>query len=262
MSELIEVTQADGIAELRFNRPDALNALNVETAEAFGRHIERLIQDSTLRVLLISGAGRAFMAGGDLKAFWAVPPHERGDLSRRIILPINRALQSLSESSLISIAAVHGAVAGAGMSIALGADFAVAASDTTFNFAYTRIAVSPDCGGSFWLPRLLGWRRAMEIALLSENLGAGKALEWGIVNRVAEPSDLLGAARSLALRLSKGSSRSYGATKRLLHEAAVHSLQEHLTLECESFAALSGEPEFATALQGFFSARTRARETP
>ena len=183
-SPLIDVTQFGGVAQLRFNRPEALNALNVPMAEEFKAHVDRLIGTPSVRVLLIAGAGRAFMAGGDLKAFLMTPAEGRAQLSRRIIIPLHQALLALAESPLISIAAVHGAVAGAGMSIALGTDLALASGDATFSFAYPKIAVSPDCGGSFWLTRVLGWRRAIEIALLAETLSASKALEWGIINRV------------------------------------------------------------------------------
>jgi 2-(1,2-epoxy-1,2-dihydrophenyl)acetyl-CoA isomerase len=257
-SPLIDVTQFGGVAQLRFNRPEALNALNVPMAEEFKAHVDRLIGTPGVRVLLIAGAGRAFMAGGDLKAFLMTPAEGRAQLSRRIIIPLHQALLALAESPLISIAAVHGAVAGAGMSIALGTDLALASGDATFSFAYPKVAVSPDCGGSFWLTRVLGWRRAVEIALLAETLSASKALEWGIINRVVGTEELMTAAESLAERLSKGPSRAYAATKRLLRQAGTNSLREQLDLERDSFATLSAEPDFAVALQSFFSTRAKS----
>ena len=258
MSTLIEVTQVDGVAELRFNRPEVLNALNVAMAEAFAEETERLLRDESLRVLLITGAGRAFMAGGDLKSFWATASQERGTLSREIITPVNRALLSLYHSPIISIAAAQGAVAGAGMSILMGTDLAIAATDATFNFAYGKVAASPDCGGSFWLTRLVGWRRAMQIALLSETLSASQALDWGLVTQLTEAADLLAAARSVALRLSQGPQGSYAAMKRLFRSAAVNSFEEQLNMERESFAALSEQADFGRALEGFFAGKTRA----
>jgi enoyl-CoA hydratase/carnithine racemase len=181
MSTLIEVTQADDVAELRFNRPEALNALNVAMAEAFAAEIEHLLRDESLRVLLITGAGRVF-----------------------------------------------------------------------------KVAASPDCGGSFWLARLVGWRRAMQIALLSETLSASQAFDWGLVTQLTEAADLLVAARSLALRLSQGPQGSYAAMKRLFRSAAVNSFEEQLHMERESFAALSEQADFGRALEGFFAGKTRA----
>ncbi len=118
--------------------------------------------------------------------------------------------------------------------------------------------MSPDCGGSFLLTRVLGWRRAIEIALLAETLSASKALEWGIINRVVGTEELMTAAESLAERLSKGPSRAYAATKRLLRQAGANSLREQLDLERDSFATLSAEPDFAVALQSFFSTRAKS----
>ena len=256
VADLIETSQSEGILEVRFNRPEALNALNVAMAEQFEQLCERLVAQSSIRVLILSGNGRAFMAGGDLKAFRETPLEERPHLSRRIIGPLHRGLQVLSQSDVITIAAVHGSVAGAGMSFALFTDLAVAAEDAHFNFAYAKIAASPDCGGSFSLTRLVGMRRAIEIALLSGTLDAKKALEWGLINRVVPADQLRPVSFELAHRLSTGPRRSLAAVKRLLYRATEHSLREQLEAELESFSALSGEADFAEGLDAFFSKRS------
>jgi len=189
------------------------------------------------------------MAGGDLRAFYDTPIAERPELSRRIISPLNRALSALDSSDILSVSSLHGSVAGAGMSIALMTDFAVAAEDVNFNFAYTKVAASPDCGGSYALVRLVGLRRALEIALLSSSLNAHQALALGLGNQVAPVGQLRGASIELARRLARGSRASLGATKRLLRQSLVSTLPAQLDAERESFAALSGQQDFARALE-------------
>jgi 2-(1,2-epoxy-1,2-dihydrophenyl)acetyl-CoA isomerase len=138
------------------------------------------------------------------------------------------------------------------MSIALMSDLAFAAEDATFNFAYTRVAASPDCGGSYSLVRLVGQRRALEIALLGEPISAKQALAWGLVNRIVPMAQLHDRSIELAHRLARGSRASLGVTRRLLRRSLDSTLEEQLDAEYESFAALSGEKEFALALDAFF----------
>lgn len=252
MTELIESSVEDGIAEIRFNRSAALNTINVSMAEAFAGAVQRVTADRRTRVIVFSGNGRAFMAGGDLKAFYETPMADRPELSQRIISPMNQALKELDSTDILSVSSLHGSVAGAGMSIALMSDFAVAAEDVTFNFAYTKIAASPDCGGSYALARLVGHRRALEIALLSDPLSAQQALAWGLVNQVVPVAQVRTASIELARRLARGSRTALGATKRLLHKSVNSTLDVQLDAECKSFATLSGEQDFARALDGFF----------
>src|SRR5205814_1662328 len=153
---------------IRFNRPNVLNAPNIEVAEEFEAAVNTVLTQETNRVLILSGTGRAFMAGGDLGAFRAAPRQDRPRISRRILEPFNRALEALTGSTLITIASLQGAVAGAGMSLAMMADLAVAAESTKFSFSYTKVAGCPDCGGSIALAQLVGLRKALEIALLSD----------------------------------------------------------------------------------------------
>jgi 2-(1,2-epoxy-1,2-dihydrophenyl)acetyl-CoA isomerase len=254
VTEMVILTTEDLVAEICFNRPAVLNAPNIETAELFEDLVNRAVAQKS-HVLIISGAGRAFMAGGDLGAFRDTVPEERSSLSRRIIEPINRALEALTASNLITVASVHGAVAGAGMSLAMMADLAVAAESTRFSFAYTKVGVSPDCGGSFALARLVGLRRALEIALLSETIDAKRALEWGLVNRVVPDKDLRDATMQFAQRLSQGPRESLGSTKQLLRKAGSALLTEQLRAELEQFAELSAAPNFQEGLDAFFEKR-------
>jgi 2-(1,2-epoxy-1,2-dihydrophenyl)acetyl-CoA isomerase len=254
MSEAVLYSIDDSVASIRFNRPERLNAIDVELAEAFERAVDRAIGDPKARVVVISGEGRAFVAGGDLAYF-----HKAGEAaaaaSRRLIGPMHGAIQRLSESRLISVAALHGAVAGGGMSLALSTDLAVAAHSAVFNMAYVNVAASPDCSGSWHLVRLVGLRRAMQIALLSESIAAPEALALGLVNQVVSPDALHETVAIIAHRLAGGPSGALARTKALLRQAGSASLDEQLDAEAESFAASAGTSDFREALAAFFEKR-------
>jgi 2-(1,2-epoxy-1,2-dihydrophenyl)acetyl-CoA isomerase len=255
MEDVLQLTHNGAIAEIRFNRPAVLNAPNVEVAERFELSVTEVTASPRCRVLVLSGAGRAFMAGGDLRAFSAAQSFERPQLSYRIIAPFHRALEALSSSHLISIAAVHGAVAGAGMSLSMMTDLAVAADSAKFNFAYTKIAAGPDLGGSFALPRLLGLRRALDVALLSETLDARAALQLGLVNRVVPDAELRSVTLDLAQRLSRGPRESLELTRKLLRQSFASTLPTQLRAELESFQGLSSSLDFQEGLDAFFEKR-------
>lgn len=254
MNEAVLYAVEEGVASVRFNRPDRLNAIDVELAEAFKQAIDRAIGDPRVRVVVISGEGRAFVAGGDLAYFHAAG-EAAGEASRRLIGPMHAAILRLSESRLISVAALHGAVAGGGMSIALSTDLAMAADNAVFNMAYVNVAASPDCSGSWHLVRLVGLRKAMQIALLSDSIAAPEALALGLVNQVVEPEVLQATASALARRLARGPSAALARTKALLRQAGSTSLSQQLDAEAESFAASATTSDFREALAAFFEKR-------
>lgn len=254
MSDAVLYSVSDGVASIRFNRPNRLNAIDVELAEAFENAVDRAIGDPEARVVLIAGEGRAFVAGGDLAYFHAAGG-AAAEASYRLIGPMHGAIQALSESRLISVSALQGAVAGGGMSIALSTDLAVAASDAIFNMAYVNVAASPDCSGSWHLVRLVGLRRAMQIALLSESIQASEALALGLVNQVVSPETLQEVAETLAHRLARGPSEALARTKALLRNAGTTVLADHLKAEAECFAASAATPDFREALSAFFEKR-------
>lgn len=171
------VERAAGVAQLRFNRPDVLNALDAGLANALLEACRSIASDSAVRVVVLGGNGRAFMAGGDLAAMRRAPV----EAADALIRPLHAAVQLLSEMPVPVLASVHGAAAGAGISLMLAADLAIAAEGTRFNFAYTDIAASCDGGASWALPRLLGLRKALEIALLCESFDATEALRLGLL---------------------------------------------------------------------------------
>lgn len=256
MNETLPVScdVAAGVARITLNRPAALNALDVAAAEAFFAAIDRLNSDSTVRVVAIAGAGRAFCAGGDLAAFHA-DPASAPRTARRLIDPLHGALMVMAKMRPPIIAVVHGAAAGAGLSLMLACDVAIAADDTKFGTAYARVAASPDVGMTWALPRVVGLRKAMELALLADTIDAAEALRLGLVNRVVPRANLQDEAEALIQRLAQGPTAAYGRIKTLLREASSRTLGEQLAAEAQAFAAGAGTEDFIEGLNAFFSKR-------
>lgn len=252
----VRLEVAEGIARLVFDRPDSLNAIDVETAECFLALCQQLQGHNDIRVIVLSGAGRAFMAGGDLAAFHAA--EDAVCLASAIIQPLHRALALLEQLPQPVIGSVHGAVTGAGMSLALGCDLTLAADDARFCLAYLGIATSLDGGGSWHLVRQVGLQRAMQIALLNSVLSAEQALHLGLITRVVPAADLQAQTHELAVRLASGPTFAYGQVKRLLRQAATRTLQEQLDAEHEAFRACAGTADFREGIAAFFAKRKAA----
>ncbi len=247
------VERAAGVAQLRFNRPDVLNALDAGLANALLEACRSIASDSAVRVVVLGGNGRAFMAGGDLAAMRRAPV----EAADALIRPLHAAVQLLSEMPVPVLASVHGAAAGAGISLMLAADLAIAAEGTRFNFAYTDIAASCDGGASWALPRLLGLRKALEIALLCESFDATEALRLGLLNRVVAAERLAAVTDDLAARLARREPHALAHLKRLLRLAGQQSLEAQLQAERAAFLDCAGRPAFAAAVDGFFARRAQ-----
>ena len=187
MTPPLLVTRDGPVATLTLNRPEQLNALDFAMMDALIEGANDVAGDDALRVVVVRGAGKHFMAGGDIRTFageLAKPPAQRTADFRRMITRVHSAIEALHRMPHPVIGQVQGAVAGFGLSLMNACDLVVAADNTYFASAYRAIALTPDGGGSWALPRLVGTRRAMEIMLLSERFDAQQALAWGLVNRV------------------------------------------------------------------------------
>jgi 2-(1,2-epoxy-1,2-dihydrophenyl)acetyl-CoA isomerase len=252
--ELVTVRVERGIAHLRFNRPDALNAVNEALAVAWREAVMRIRSDEDVRVVVLSGEGRSFMVGGDLRSFHG-DLDNAGETAARIIDPLNEGLLALAACDAPVIASVQGAVAGAGMSIALGADFCIAAETAVFNMAYARIGASLDAGGSWFLPRSVGLRKAMSIALLCEPIGANEAFELQLVNKVVPPEMLEQETTSLATKLAQGATPALGRIRRLLRGSLQRGLAEQLAAERDAFVEGTDTSEFREGVDAFVRRR-------
>jgi 2-(1,2-epoxy-1,2-dihydrophenyl)acetyl-CoA isomerase len=245
------VSRDDAVVRLQFNRPAVLNALDRATAQALVHACRELHVDHTVRAVVLSGAGRAFMAGGDLDELRADPVHGAVGL----IGPAHEAVVLLAELHAPVIAAVHGVVAGAGMSLALACDFVVAAEGTRFALAYVNIGTSCDVSASWSLPRLVGLRKALEIALLSEPLDAAEALRLGLVNRMVPAGELEAQSMALAQRLARGPTPAIAQLKRLLRTSFDHDLRGQLDAERNAFLVCAASADFAEGVEAFLEKR-------
>ena len=249
------ILDAEGpIATITLNRPAQLNALDVAMAEAFEAAVNQLAEKPDLRVIVLRGAGRGFMAGGDLGVIQRAlteGPH----VVDAIMLPLHRGLAKLAEMPQPVIASLHGPVAGAGMSVATAADLAIAADDAKFTLAYARIGTSIDGSGSWHLPRLVGLRRALEIALLADTIDAHEAHRLGLVNFVVPAADLATSTAALAERLAAGPTQAYGKIKRLLRESLGRTLPAQLDAEREAFHESMTTTDFREGITAFLAKR-------
>ncbi|AKH68696.1 Enoyl-CoA hydratase [Spongiibacter sp. IMCC21906] len=250
---LVLLTINGAIADVCFNRAQALNAITVEMAIELRDIFSALAQNSNVRAVILRGEGRAFMAGGDLNYFRQADNKEAA--ANALIEPIHEAVSLMASLPQVVIVSLHGAVAGAGMSLAMAADLAVAEQGTVFNMAYAKVGNSPDCSGSWSLPRLVGTRRALEIALLSDDLSAEQALDLGLINRLADKGQQEFEAKKLAERIADSSPAAMRNIKRLMRQSHSHGLAEQLDAEAEAFATTAGEEDFSEAVEAFFERR-------
>lgn len=251
---LLDIDAAAGIATITLNRPKALNALDQPLSTALRDAVSRVERDDAVRAVVIQGTGGHFMAGGDIKTF--LPTLRDSAAARRLFFErfigeVHETITRIRRMEKPVVASVQGAVAGFGLSLMNSCDLAIAADNAYFAMAYRNIGASPDGGGTFSLPRIVGLKRAMEIALLSERFDARRALELGLVNRVVAAAELAEQTRSLAARLAAGPTRALGRTKRLLNTSLSNDLANQLLAEQDSFSTCSLDADFAAGLQAF-----------
>lgn len=253
MLEKPVMLERDGaVARIRFNRPDVLNALDTPSAEALLDICQQIAADPTVRVVVIAGAGRVFMAGGDVTEFSGAAA-VRSPRIDGLIEKLHRSIEILTGLRCPVLASVHGAVAGAGVSIALAADLAIAAENAIFNLAYAKLGASPDGSSSWSLPRMVGVRKAMEIAMLSENIRADEAQRLGIVNRVVPEDALEAETDALAVRLASGPTFAYGKIKQLMRTSHERTLQDQLHAERLAFLECNRTNDFERGVSAFLT---------
>ena len=225
----------DHVARITFNRPDAANALDMEMGRELMHAAIRASEDAAVRAVILTGAGKMFSGGGDLKSFAAQEDRLPGHL-KEVALYLHAAISRFVRMDAPVIAAVNGSAGGAGMSLCLFADLALAAESAKFTLAYTRAGLSPDGGSTYFLPRIVGVRRALELALTNRVLTAREAMDWGIVNKVVADAQLQAEADALARQLASGATHALGAAKRLLHHSFSESLETQMELEAQAIA--------------------------
>lgn len=250
---LIEMRHEGGVYRVTLNRPQRLNAFTRELLGALSDVLADIAADDAARVLVITGAGRAFSAGQDLADKGAV---EDGRACRntveRYYNPVIRQIHSLN---LPVIAAVNGIAAGAGVSLALSCDIVLAAESAAFDLAFARIGLIPDAGGTHSLQRLLGPARAKAMAMLGEKIAAPEAVRLGLIYRAVADDKLAAEVDALATRLSTAPTKALALMKQAFHAGDHHSLEQQLALEAELQAQAADTEDFAEGVAAFFGKR-------
>lgn len=248
----------NAIATITLNRPATLNALTSRMLEELIAVTARCEQDREIRCVVIRGSGGHFMAGGDIKEFHKNLNDARDSYVRnreQQVLQANQLFYNIRRLRQPVIASVSGAAAGFGLSLMLATDLAIAADDAVFTMAYRHIGLSPDGGATYFLPRMIGERRAMELALLGERFDAAKALELGLVNRVVKAAEIEAETLKLARNLARGPTIALALTKRLIHSSLDNSWDEHLHREAEAFAAAAATGDHVEGVAAFIGKR-------
>lgn len=252
----IEVVQDTGTALITLNRPDAANAMDRQLMYELMHAAIWCDESTTVRAVVITGAGeRFFSAGGDLAAFRDAGGGA-GALLKEMTTYFHAAVSRFSRMEAPIIAAVNGMAAGAGFSLVAACDLVVASETARFVSAYTASGLTPDGSSTYFLPRLVGTRRAMELMLTNRRLDAAEALEWGIVNRIVPAAEALSAAMELARSLAGGATVAFGSVKRMLHESLSATLETQMESEARSIAAMSHTQDGEEGIKAFFEKRS------
>lgn len=238
------------VATITLNRPDAYNALNLQMArELFDAALE-VDENPDVRCVVLTGAGKAFCAGGDVKEFVENLPRI-GVFLKELTAALHGAVSRLCRSPKPVLMGINGVAAGGGMSLALSGDLVVAAESARFTMAYSKIAVTPDGSSTYFLPRLIGLRRALELHFTNRVLSAREALDWGLVNRVVPDAEFPQMLSAWARELAQGPTLAFAGAKRLLHHGSHESLETQMELEAQAIAACGATEDFKAGVTAF-----------
>jgi 2-(1,2-epoxy-1,2-dihydrophenyl)acetyl-CoA isomerase len=243
------------VGYITLNRSDAANALNAEVAMQLDQAALRCDENADVRAVLMTGAGRMFCGGGDLKAFAAQPPEALPAYLKSVTLYFHQALHRFSRMRAPLVIAVNGNAGGGGMSLAIAGDIVLAAESARFTMAYTRVGLTPDGSSTYTLPRLIGLRRAAELMLTNRTLSAREAEQMGLITRVVPDAELRQQAETLVQELVQGATRAFGGVKRLLYSSATASLAEQMELETEWIAEMARTHDAHEGINAFLGKR-------
>jgi 2-(1,2-epoxy-1,2-dihydrophenyl)acetyl-CoA isomerase len=254
--ETVIYEMRDNVAIITMNRPDALNALSQQLVEELPQAIKKAIEDKA-RAVVITGAGRAFCAGGDLREMQEIAQRE-GRIEAFFEEPLRKlheCILLIRETPIPFIAAVNGVCAGAGTNFALACDIVYASDVATFNEGFVRIGLTPDCGGSFFLPHAIGEKMAAEILMTGESIPAARAAKLGMINKTVGPDYLMTEVMTIAERLALAPTAAIGRIKNLINSSFSNSLKEQLELEHKSQIKSGQSQDFKEGVTAFFEKR-------
>jgi 2-(1,2-epoxy-1,2-dihydrophenyl)acetyl-CoA isomerase len=255
--QTVNTARAGGVARIELNRPGALNAWDEQLGRDLRAAVEAAADDEEVRAVLITGAGRAFSSGADLRSLPSTAtPDGRPDLQRMLTERYHPIITTVRTMPKPVVAAVNGPCAGIGVSLALAADLIVARESAYFVLAFVNVGLVPDGGTSFLVPNRVGFTRAVEMAMLGERIPAPKALEWGLVNRVFADDAFEGETERLVQRLAEGPTRSYAGAKRQLNAWLLRGMEDQLDLEASIQQEMAGSDDFVEGVTAFVQKRT------
>jgi 2-(1,2-epoxy-1,2-dihydrophenyl)acetyl-CoA isomerase len=254
--ETIRLEMRGAVGVITLNRPDSLNALTTQVGQEFQAAIGEA-RDLGSRAIVVTGAGRAFCAGGDLREMRKIAERE-GKIEAFFDEPLrllNDCILSIRRTPLPFIAAVNGAASGGGCNLALACDLVIAGEGARFNQAFIKIGLVPDCGGTFILPRLVGWKRAAELLMTGDVVTAGRALEMGMINAVVPDDELMVQALAMAESLAQAPTVAIGRTKELLEASATSDYGGQLELERKAQIEAGKTKDFREGVAAFIEKR-------
>lgn len=253
--QTIEFERTGAIARITLNRPTAANGIDHVLGQELAQIASLCADDPALKVVTLTGAGRFFSAGGDLKAM-AAQDGGAGTYVKGLAHDLHEAISSFARMDALLIVAVNGTAAGAGFSLAVTGDLVLGAESASFTMAYTRAGLSPDGGASYYLPRLIGLRRTQELMLSNRTLTAAEALDWGLLHRVVPDAELNAAVAELAAQFAAGPGHANANVKKLLLVSSNHTLEEQLAREAAFIAAAADDADGREGIAAFLGKRT------
>lgn len=258
MADVVLLDKRGAVATLTFNRPEVRNAIDQQSLGLIHSALLSVAEDPAIRVLVLTGAGDHFVAGGDVRFFersLAWSPEDRRERFAEVVRKVHPVVTTLRDMPQPVLASIKGAVAGWGVSLVLAADLAISADNARFSFGYTAVGVCPEGSGSYYLPRAVGPKKAMELALFSTRLDARQAEALGIVNRVVPVAELAERTAEWADQLAAGPSIAISATKRLLNASRTNTLEQQLEAEALAFGDCAATDDFGEGARAFLERR-------
>src|SRR3954449_7758975 len=256
--ETVNLHRRDGAAIIELNRPDTMNAWNKQFGLDLRAAVEQCAGDDDVRAVCVTGAGKGFSSGADLKAMddRDVTPEGRPDVRKRLTEDYHPIIEGLRLMPKPVVAAVNGPAVGIGMSLALASDIIVARESAYFLLAFVNIGLVPDGGSSLFVPERVGFTRAIEMAMLGERIHAPQALEWGLINRVVADDEFQAEVDALVDRLANGPTRSYAGTKRQLNAWLYDRMDAQLELEADIQQEMAASGDFVEGVMAFVQKRS------
>jgi 2-(1,2-epoxy-1,2-dihydrophenyl)acetyl-CoA isomerase len=256
MYETVSLTRREGAAWIELDRPDALNAWNTQLGDDLHAAVHAVADDDEVRAVIITGKGRAFSSGADLKQGFEPTAEGHPDVHSRLTQVYHPIITTIRRMPKPVIAAVNGPAVGIGCSLALACDLVVAAESAYLLLAFVNIGLVPDGGSSLFIPARVGFTRAAEMALLGEKISATRAFDWNLINRVVADDEFPAAVEELAARFAAGPTRSFAGTKRQLNASVYPHMDDQLELEAGIQQEMAASGDFAEGVTAFVQKRT------